>query len=89
MVVTALLPQPEPEPTYPEHEELYREARAKGRGPIGGDTIARMQDVIQRRGGDWCTAVLGRPFQGLRHTYSGDGWMLISEASTRRCLSAS
>jgi hypothetical protein len=77
MVVTALLPQPDPEPAYPEYEELRQEARRRDRGPIGDHNIARMQDVIQRRGGDWCTAVLGRPFPGLRHAPSGDGFMLI------------
>ncbi|MFK0279514.1 hypothetical protein ACIQVL_03435 [Streptomyces sp. NPDC090499] len=36
-----------------------------------------MEDVIQRRGRDWCTAVLGRSFPGLRYVPSSDGWMLI------------
>ena len=77
IVVTALLPQPDPEPTYPEYEELRQEARGRDRGPIGGQCIARMEDVIQRRGADWCTAVLGRSFPGLRHIPSEDGFMLI------------
>lgn len=77
VVVTALLPQPDPEPTYPEYEELRAEARPKGRGPIGGQTIERMSEVVQRRGGDWCTAVLGRSFPGLRYTDTVDGWMLL------------
>ncbi|MGW0032991.1 hypothetical protein ACWDXD_24640 [Streptomyces sp. NPDC003314] len=76
-VVTVLLPQPEPEPTYPEYEELRREARGKDGGPIGGRAIARMEDVVQRRGRDWCTAVLDRPFPGLDRVPSRDGWMLI------------
>ncbi|MFF8696217.1 hypothetical protein ACF08W_28800 [Streptomyces sp. NPDC015144] len=36
-----------------------------------------MEDVIQRRGVDWCTAVLGRHFPGLRHTPSVDGFTLL------------
>ncbi|MFD9394184.1 hypothetical protein ACFWBB_26630 [Streptomyces sp. NPDC060000] len=77
IVVTALLPQPDPEPMYPEYEELRQEARGRDRGPIGGQNIARMEDVVQRRGADWCTAVLGRPFPGLRRVPSEDGFMLI------------
>jgi hypothetical protein len=75
--IPGLLPQPDPEPTYPEYEELRQEARRKDGGPIGGQTIACMEDVVNRRGGDWCTAVLGRPFPGIRHVPSADGWMLI------------
>ncbi|MFK0159166.1 hypothetical protein ACIQVK_44735 [Streptomyces sp. NPDC090493] len=77
IVVTALLPQPEPEPAYPEYEELRQEARGRDRGPIGGQNIARMEDVVQRRGADWCTAVLGRHFPGLRRAPSEDGFLLI------------
>ncbi|NML55134.1 hypothetical protein HHL19_35600 [Streptomyces sp. R302] len=75
--VTILLPQPDPEPTYPEYEELRRAARAKDGGPISGRTIATMEDVVARRGADWCTAVLGRSFPGLGRVPSRDGWMLI------------
>ncbi|MEV8344583.1 hypothetical protein [Streptomyces niveus] len=77
IVVTALLPQPDPEPTYPEYEDVRREARGRAAGPIGGHNIARMEDVVQRRGADWCTAVLGRHFPGLRHTPSVDGFTLL------------
>ncbi|MFJ4880170.1 hypothetical protein ACIP93_33850 [Streptomyces sp. NPDC088745] len=77
LVVTALLPQPEPQPTYPEYEDVRREARGRNAGPIGGRNLDRMEDVIQRRGGDWCTAVLGRHFPGLRHTPSVDGFTLL------------
>ncbi|MFF9901273.1 hypothetical protein [Streptomyces longispororuber] len=73
----ALLPQPDPVPTYPEYEELRQEARRRDGGPISARAIARMEDVVQRRGGDWCTAVLGRPFPGLRHVPSREGWMLV------------
>ena len=77
IVVTALLPQPGPNPTYPEYEESRQEARRRGRRPIGGQDIARMEDVIQRHGADWCAAVLGRPFPGLHHVPSEDGFMLL------------
>ncbi|SEE85108.1 hypothetical protein SAMN05216483_6788 [Streptomyces sp. 2131.1] len=77
IVVTALLPHPDPEPAYPEYEDVRTEARGRDAGPIGGRSIARMEDVIQRRGGDWCTAVLGRPFPGLRHAPSLDGFTLL------------
>lgn len=77
IVVTALLPQPDPEPAYPEYEDVRREARGRDAGPIGDRNIARMEGVIQRRGGDWCTAVLGRHFPGLRHVPSVDGFTLL------------
>ncbi|GAA2439578.1 hypothetical protein [Streptomyces glaucus] len=77
IVVTALLPEPDPEPTYPEYEEIQAEARRKSHGPISQQAIQNMQEVVQRRGGDWCTAVLGRPFRGLRSTGTREGWMLI------------
>lgn len=76
-IVTVLLPQPDPEPTYPEYKELRQEARGRDRGPIGGQNIAQMEDVVQRRGADWCTAVLGRHFPGLHRAPSEDGFMLI------------
>ncbi|MFB6629989.1 hypothetical protein ACFCWY_08845 [Streptomyces sp. NPDC056362] len=76
-VVTVLLPRPEPKPTYPEYEELRREAQGKDSGPINGRTIARMEDVVHRRGRDWCTAVLGHDFPGLNRVPSRDGWLLI------------
>ncbi|WP_328491276.1 hypothetical protein [Streptomyces zaomyceticus] len=75
-VVTITLPQPDPAPTYPEHAELLREAGRKD-GLIGPQDIARMEDVIRHRGGDWCTAVLGRPFPGLGRVPSRDGWLLV------------
>ncbi|MGW4086938.1 hypothetical protein ACWEGS_28300 [Streptomyces sp. NPDC004822] len=77
IIVTALLPQPDPEPTYPEYEDVRREARGRDAGPIGGHNIARMKDVIDRRGGDWCTAVLGRHFPGLNRAPSVDGFTLL------------
>ncbi|WP_331726280.1 hypothetical protein [Streptomyces sp. NBC_00470] len=77
IAVTGLPSWPAPEPTYSEYNEVRQEARNRDRGPIGGQCIARMQDVIQRRGYDWCTAVLGRPFPGLRYAPSADGHMLV------------
>ncbi|MFB8120535.1 hypothetical protein ACFQ6U_13850 [Streptomyces sp. NPDC056465] len=76
-VVTIMLPPEPAEAEYPEYEDVRREARGRDAGPIGGRSIARMEDVIQRRGGDWCTAVLGRHFPGLRHTPSVDGFTLL------------
>jgi hypothetical protein len=70
-------PHPEPEPTYPEYEDLLRTALQNVRGPIGGRTVAQMEDVVQRRGRDWCTAVLGRPFPGLSYVPTSDGWLLL------------
>nr|WP_119589931.1 hypothetical protein [Streptomyces scabiei] len=76
-VVTALVPAPAAEPAYAEFEAVREQARRSSRGPIGMDTIGRMEEVAARRGGDWCTAVLGRSFPGLRHVSTVDGWMLI------------
>lgn len=75
--VTGLLPELGAEPAYPEFEEVREQARRSGRGPLGMDTIGRMEEVAARRGGDWCTAVLGRGFPGIRRVSTVDGWMLI------------
>ncbi|MEV7887457.1 hypothetical protein ACWD3I_25730 [Streptomyces sp. NPDC002817] len=76
-VVTGLLPELDAEPAYLEFEEVREQARRSSRGPIGSETIGRMEEVAARRGGDWCTAVLGRRFPGIRHVSTVDGWMLI------------
>jgi hypothetical protein len=36
-----------------------------------------MAEIAQRRGGNWCTAMLGRSFPGIRHVSTVDGWTLI------------
>lgn len=76
-VVTALIPQPDPEPAYPEHEDVRREARRRGGPFVNLADTDRWTEVARRRGGDWCAAVLGMGFPGAYALSTVDGWMLI------------
>ncbi|CAM5236699.1 hypothetical protein [Streptomyces griseomycini] len=76
-VVTTLIPQPDPEPAYPEYEDVRREARRR-KGPfVNLADTDRWTEVARRRGGDWCAAVLGKGFPGAYALSTVDGWMLI------------
>jgi hypothetical protein len=55
-----------PEPAYPQYDEVRRLARTESGPFVDPRAIAGYEQLIRRRGGDWCTAVLGRPFEGLR-----------------------
>lgn len=77
-VVTVLLPQPKPDPAYDRYEFVRTDAeRASRRGPLGPDGLKSMNEVAERRGIDWCTAVLGYVFPGVGRISSVDGWMLV------------
>ncbi|MEU1592804.1 hypothetical protein ABZ468_08060 [Streptomyces sp. NPDC005708] len=76
-VVTALLPMPTPEPEYDLYQEIRKDAEGRSRGPISPATVQRMQEVAQRRGYDWCTAVLGFSYPGIMRISTPDGWTLI------------
>lgn len=59
----ALLNDP-PRPTYPEYDEVEAEARRLSPRFVNPANLYPETDVVQRRGHDWCTAVLGRPYNG-------------------------
>lgn len=76
-VVTVLLPRPEPEPAYDLYQEVRKDAERKSRGFLGPEDLKRMYEVAERRGYDWCTAVLGHSFPGVDRSSTVDGWTLI------------
>lgn len=55
-----------PPPVYPEYPALLAAARS---GPrfVDSSRLWEPQHIADRRGWDWATAVLGRPFTGLRY----------------------
>lgn len=76
-VVTVLIPQPGPEPAYAEYEGVRSEAHRRGGPFVSLADIDRWTEVARRRGGDWCVAVLGKSFPGVRSISTVDGWTLI------------
>jgi hypothetical protein len=54
-----------PAPTYPEYAEL-RAAAEQASPFVDPARVWEPQHIADRRGWDWATAVLGRPFAGLR-----------------------
>lgn len=64
----ALLNNP-PAPTYPEYAAIVAEARQIAPRFVDPRNLHPERDVVQRRGNDWGTAVLGRPYWfGIRVT---------------------
>lgn len=61
----ALLMEP-PAPTYPEYAGLLDEARRTVPSFVDPANLYPAAGVVQRRGHDWATAVLGYPFDGFR-----------------------
>lgn len=61
------LGRPAPPPTYPEWPDLLDEASARARRPVDPAGIYKLEETIDRRGNDWCTAVLGYAYPGLRY----------------------
>lgn len=76
-IVTVSLPAPLAEPAYPEYKEVRAEAERRSRGPIDPSEIQRVEDLVHRRGRDWCTAVLGHPYAGIRSTSHTDSCTLL------------
>lgn len=54
-----------PPPAYPEYAELLAAAQ-QGSPFVDPARVWEPQHIADRRGWDWATAVLGRPFAGLR-----------------------
>lgn len=68
---------PPAEPAYPEYREVREEAERSSSGPMDPRAPYRMEEVARRRGGAWCSAVLGRPYTGIRAISTTDAWMLL------------
>lgn len=63
-------------PTYPEYPQLWEQARRAAHGFVDPTHIRRLEEITHRRGADWCTAVLGRPFVGLRRVSVAEAELL-------------
>lgn len=66
-----------PLPTYPEYPALLEKAVRSVPAFVDPANIYPAQPVVDRRGGDWCTAVLGFPFAGLRRLSRAQNQLLI------------
>jgi len=59
-----------PPPDYPEYPELLEAARAAARGFVDPARVHIPDAIATRRGWDWATAVIGRPYHGPRSVSS-------------------
>lgn len=59
-------PDGRPHPDYPEFPGLWARAAREAPRFVSPQYLASCREVTARRGHDWATAVLGRPFPGLR-----------------------
>lgn len=75
--VVNLLPAEQPAPAYPEYDQVRAEARRTEPRFIGREDLDRFERVAAARGRDWCTAVLGTSFGGIRHVGTTDAQMLV------------
>jgi hypothetical protein len=68
-----------PEPAYPEYEQVAGAARARG-SLVDPAELPRMEAVVAPRGTTWCTAVLGfwMPATGLRGISVVEARMLVA-----------
>lgn len=67
-----------PQVAYDGYDELRSVARARNGGLTDPQDIPRMQEIIRRRGGDWCQSVIGTPMMGgLRSISATDADMLL------------
>lgn len=65
------------EPNYPEYGTIKFKAARTVPAFVDQRYIDQLTEIIGRRGHDWCTAVLGYPFPGLRHTPGSEAHMLV------------
>lgn len=73
-----------PAPTYPEYARLYAEARATCPRFVDPANLYPARPVAQRRGDDWCTAVLGRPTDAYdydRWTHVEHHFLILADAA--------
>lgn len=65
MTITALYPfallNDPPAPTYSEYEAIVEQARRESPAFVDPSDLYPARAIANRRGADWCTAVLGRP----------------------------
>lgn len=61
---------------YPEYEQVAAAAAAMP-STVNPAELAVMEEVACRRGPDWCTTVIGRPYSGLEYTPLRDARMLV------------
>lgn len=55
-----------PTPIYPQYADLRAAAEQAARGFVDPATVYRPDEIARRRGYDWVTAVIGRPYHGVR-----------------------
>jgi hypothetical protein len=71
-----------PAPTYPEYAELAEAARRGAPRFVDPANLYPCAAAAARRGADWCTAVLGFPFPGVRRlTVVQDRLLVLADAA--------
>jgi hypothetical protein len=65
-----------PEPAYPEYPAFLAQARQQSRF-VNPAHLRDEEQVVAQRGYDWCTAVLGFHFTGLRRINSTEAELLL------------
>jgi hypothetical protein len=73
----ALLNDP-PKPTYPQYDDLLAEARRIAPRFVDPANAYPERPIVDRRGDDWCTAVLGRPFDITNRITVTEQYLLIA-----------
>ncbi len=66
-----------PPPTYPEYEDLLAQAHAECPQFVNPANLYPHRPIVERRGHDWCTAVLGRPYELAARLSRVDCYLLI------------
>ncbi len=66
-----------PPPAYPEYERLLEAAQTQARRPVNPATLWLPDHIATRRGDDWATAVIGRPYRGLQSVSSVEAKLIV------------
>lgn len=72
-----------PQVAYDGYDDLRAAARARNGGLADPREIPLMQEVVRRRGADWCMSVIGKPFAGDLRTIPGLDAAMLLEADQR------
>ncbi len=67
-----------PRPTYPEYEAVEAEARRRTPSFVDPANLYPERAVVDRRGADWCTAVLGRPYDRQLRISIHEQYLLVA-----------